>query len=234
MVGDSAFQLDIFVKWAHICYCISFFLMFCGMLNFYKIDKNLGPLSISLGYMVKDFWNFFYLLVIFMVPYGVMMQSLLYPNEIRSGKAATQLIFKPYMSLFGEMFKTETATYAFDSVSSCEKSVDVLQVPSDKYVYNPDGITYVYQTTDSSKFTIKSLGDGEFHPLNGLEWYRPNHWSEVSNDNFENNTGLCESDRWNASSTEKSGCISIAIVGLLEIDKVSSISRLYDLDKTLH
>ena len=41
-LGDSIFELDLFVKWAHICYCISFFLMFCGMLHFYNIDNMLG------------------------------------------------------------------------------------------------------------------------------------------------------------------------------------------------
>jgi len=197
--------------------------MFCGMLNFYKIEKNLGPLSISLGYMIKDFWNFFYLLVIFMVPYGVMMQSLLYPNETRSGKAAAQLIFKPYMSLFGEMFKPETATYAFDSVDSCEKSVDVLLVPGENYVWNPNGVGYVYQTTSTSKFTIKSKNYGQFHPLDGLEWYRPNHWDATAYENFETKNGKCESGKWNATSPEKSGCHSLVIVGLLEIDKVTSL-----------
>ena len=34
-----------------------------------------------------------------------MMQSLLYPNETRVEKVFNQLWFKPYMSLFGEMFK---------------------------------------------------------------------------------------------------------------------------------
>ena len=33
------------------------------------------------------------------------MQSLLYPNETRIEKVFNQLWFKPYMSLFGEMFK---------------------------------------------------------------------------------------------------------------------------------
>lgn len=44
-IGSSTFQLDLFVKWAHICYCVSFFLMFCGMLNFYNINKLLGKVD---------------------------------------------------------------------------------------------------------------------------------------------------------------------------------------------
>ena len=58
------------------------------------------------------------------------MQSLLYPNEVRTEKVFSQLMFKPYMSLFGEMFKPETATYAFDSVDSCQDSNSMLLIPS--------------------------------------------------------------------------------------------------------
>ena len=46
-LGDAIFELDLFVKWAHICYCISFFLMFCGMLHFYNIDNMLGLLLVK-------------------------------------------------------------------------------------------------------------------------------------------------------------------------------------------
>ena len=49
--------------------------------------------------------------------YRVMMQSILYPNEYRMEKMFSQLWFKPYMSLFGEMFKSETGTYVFDTIS---------------------------------------------------------------------------------------------------------------------
>ena len=52
------------------------------------------------------------------------MQSLLYPNEMRLSKAQS-VFFKPFMSLFGEMFKPETATYAFDSVDGCTPSATV-------------------------------------------------------------------------------------------------------------
>ena len=37
------------------------------------------------------------------------------------------------MSLFGEMFKPETATYAFDSVDSCEPSNYVIRAPDTRY-----------------------------------------------------------------------------------------------------
>lgn len=139
-----------------------------------------------------------------------MMQSLLYPNEVRVEKAFSQLWFKPYMSLFGEMFKPETATYAFDSVDACEDSNSMLMIPSAEYVWNMDGIDYAYKVTDVKKFKIKSTD--ELHPLNGLEWYRPNHWINANED-------LCNSEQWNATKSELKSCITTVIHGLIEIQK---------------
>lgn len=218
-LGSSSFQLDIFVKWAHICYCVSFFLMFCGMLNFYNINKLLGPLAISLAEMINDFYQFLYLIIIFMVGYGVMMQSLLYPNETRVEKVFNQLWFKPYMSLFGEMFKPETATYAFDSVDSCEPSGSVMMVPGPEYVYNAGGVSLIYQSKEWRKFTIKSQLD-ETHPLNGLEWYRPNHWFNINTTGGADDGTTCQSDKWDATMEQTKFCAPTVIHGLLEIQKV--------------
>ena len=75
-VGGMLFQMDLFVKWAHICYMISFFMMAAAALQFYSLHVNLGPLSISIGYMIKDFFNFVFLIIVFIIPYGVIMQVL--------------------------------------------------------------------------------------------------------------------------------------------------------------
>ena len=73
MLGGT-FELDLFVKWAHICYMISFFMMAAAALQFYSLNIYLGPLAISIGYMVKDFFNFVFLIIVFIIPYGVIMQ----------------------------------------------------------------------------------------------------------------------------------------------------------------
>ena len=52
MLGSS-FNLDLFVKWAHISYMIAFFMMAAAALQFYSLNVYLGPLAISIGYMVK-------------------------------------------------------------------------------------------------------------------------------------------------------------------------------------
>ena len=56
------------------------------------------------------------------------------------------------MSLFGEMFKSETATYAFDSVDNCQESSRVILVPANtsrNEIFNQEGATYLYWGTES-------------------------------------------------------------------------------------
>ena len=86
---------------------------------------------------------------------SIMMQTVLYPNETRVQRSFSQLWFKPYMSLFGEMFKPETATYAFDSVADCEPSYSIMRVPDSSFVWNKQDTVYVYQTTNKKRFKIK-------------------------------------------------------------------------------
>ena len=40
---------------------------------------------------------------------------------------------------------SETATYAFDSVDSCEPSRSVMKVPGPEFVYNAGGVSLIYQ-----------------------------------------------------------------------------------------
>lgn len=75
------------------------------------------------------------------------------------------------MSLFGEMFKPETATYAFDSVDGCQGSDRIITVPDG--TINLRGAEFVYYTTNKKEFKIGNVE--ETHPFYGMEWYRPNH-----------------------------------------------------------
>ena len=71
---------------------------------------------------------------------------------------------------------------------------------------------------DKKKFKIKSIDAS--HPLQGLEWYRPNHWLASTNWDAANVTSSCKSDKWDATTAETAGCVQITIHGLMEIRKV--------------
>ena len=88
--------------------------------------------------MIKDFIVFLGILLIFVVPFGIIMMSLLYPNETRDSKFET-MFFKPFMMLFGEMFKSELSDYAFETVDDCVPNSRIFLTPKNtagRNVYN--------------------------------------------------------------------------------------------------
>ena len=94
--------------------------------------------------MIKDFIVFCGILLIFVVPFGIIMMSLLYPNETRASKYET-MFFKPFMMLFGEMFKSELSDYAFETVDNCIPNSRIFLTPrgapnaNDTEIFNPEG-----------------------------------------------------------------------------------------------
>ena len=66
------------------------------------------------------------------------MMSLLYPNEARDSKFET-MFFKPFMMLFGEMFKSELSDYAFETVDDCIPNSRIFLTPKNtagRNIYN--------------------------------------------------------------------------------------------------
>lgn len=42
---EGYFEVNVLVKWAHLCYMIAFFMMFVSALQFYALNSLLGDLS---------------------------------------------------------------------------------------------------------------------------------------------------------------------------------------------
>jgi len=123
----------------------------------------------------------------------------LYPNELRASKAQG-VFFKPFMSLFGEMFKPETATYAFDSVDGCQSSDKIIPIPFD--VINEASADFVYYTQDKKRTKTEIID--ETHPFYNLTWYKPTHL------------------------ISKNPNLTLHIVGLLSFDEFKQRVRVYE------
>ena len=68
--------------------------------------------------------KYIYIISLILINISIIFKGLLYSNENRTESNGIPLSlgkigFKPYFSLFGEMFKAETATYAFDTYDTC-------------------------------------------------------------------------------------------------------------------
>ena len=76
-------------------------------MHIFTMSKNLGPLILIIGGMLKDLSTFTALLMIFIYSFGVANQALLYPNEKNLFVAAKGVFRSAYWSIYGELFLDE-------------------------------------------------------------------------------------------------------------------------------
>ncbi|XP_041438825.1 transient receptor potential cation channel subfamily M member 2 [Xenopus laevis] len=80
------------------------FMIFCvRLLHIFTVSKVLGPKIIMLRRMVMDLFFFLFLLAIWIVSYGVAKQAILTSNEIRLNWIFRNIVYEPYLTLFGQM-----------------------------------------------------------------------------------------------------------------------------------
>ncbi|CAG5079618.1 Oidioi.mRNA.OKI2018_I69.PAR.g9297.t1.cds [Oikopleura dioica] len=178
IIGGEGVDIDIYLKWAQVLYGSSFALIGLNMAQFMRIHPNLGPLAISLGYMLKDFYKFCYLLLVIVLPYGVIFQFFLYPNDPRltlqyPGHVFAKLSFKPFYAIFGETFKSETSTYAYENVPSCAASQIMIPTPNSTLVHNAGNIEILHLQGEEDV--------PEFEPTSlfyNIPYFKPHHLYE--------------------------------------------------------
>ena len=111
------FKVEVSPKTAsQILYTCAFMLLVMRLLEFYMVGKNLGPKIILIGHMISDFGFFVLLYGILLFSYGTSVQALMYPNDPRPEMIAENIIIRPLMLLFGEMFLGEIHGYQFEGV----------------------------------------------------------------------------------------------------------------------
>jgi len=95
------------MNWSRILLSVAFVVYCVRLLQIFTIHRLLGPKIIMVGKMVKDMIFFMFILLVFLIAYGVVRQSLLYPDENRIGTNVIGVFNKPYWNLYGELFLEE-------------------------------------------------------------------------------------------------------------------------------
>ncbi|XP_076815902.1 transient receptor potential cation channel subfamily M member-like 2 isoform X1 [Clavelina lepadiformis] len=90
----------VLLAFAFIVYCLR-------ILSMFTVHEELGPKLLMVGKMLKDIAFFVFILIVFLLAYGVASQSLLYPNESDVGTVFTGILSKPYWQIYGELFLPE-------------------------------------------------------------------------------------------------------------------------------
>ncbi|XP_077861919.1 transient receptor potential cation channel subfamily M member 3-like [Saccoglossus kowalevskii] len=92
---------------ARICYCISLITFYIRSLQYFIINKQIGPKIIMIFKMMKDLFYFVIILAVFAISFGVAIEAILYPNMEPDIRIIFKSLYKPYWQLYGELFLEE-------------------------------------------------------------------------------------------------------------------------------
>ncbi|XP_072177786.1 transient receptor potential cation channel subfamily M member-like 2 [Diadema setosum] len=87
-------------------YAIDCMLFYVRTLRLYSASTHLGPKLVMIWKMMMQMMVFLFILLVFLIGYGVASQSLLYPNQDVSWFAIRNAFFVPYFQIYGELFLT--------------------------------------------------------------------------------------------------------------------------------
>uniref|UniRef100_A0A5K3G1A5 ABC transporter permease n=1 Tax=Mesocestoides corti TaxID=53468 RepID=A0A5K3G1A5_MESCO len=75
----------------------------------YAVNRKLGPKSVMIFHMLVELAVFLLILLIFLVPYGISTQAMLFPYVTEFNAEMVKAVFYyPYYRLYGELFLEES------------------------------------------------------------------------------------------------------------------------------
>ncbi|XP_070540302.1 transient receptor potential cation channel subfamily M member-like 2 [Ptychodera flava] len=120
---DSATAFEV-VKVLYACSCC---LMWLSVLRLYIFQPELGPFVIMIRGMLKEMYWFLWVLVVFIVGFGVAMNIILSVERSSNPGILRDVFYMPYYQLYGELFldamNTTNENNTPDTVSSVAFSV---------------------------------------------------------------------------------------------------------------
>ena len=60
---------------------INVFIDLLLLLRYLRLDQTMGTLLLTIGRFLNDLWKLFLLMIILIIPYGLMQETFLYPNQ---------------------------------------------------------------------------------------------------------------------------------------------------------
>ncbi|XP_071505230.1 transient receptor potential cation channel subfamily M member 3-like [Diadema antillarum] len=87
-----------------VVYCVVIVLWYLRFLEILSVSNYLGPLINMIGKMLRDMCYFLIVLIIILVSFGVIRQSVLNPNVEPSWWPIREVLHEPYWMIYGEVY----------------------------------------------------------------------------------------------------------------------------------
>ncbi|XP_052253180.1 transient receptor potential cation channel subfamily M member 4-like [Dreissena polymorpha] len=94
--------------WPRVVLAVDFVAFVFRLVHIFSVQKTLGPKLIIILRMVQDLLYFLVIMAVILLAYAIASHSILYPGDPITWETARQIIRKPYLHLYGELFLDET------------------------------------------------------------------------------------------------------------------------------
>ncbi|XP_072374998.1 transient receptor potential cation channel subfamily M member 5 [Scyliorhinus torazame] len=103
IVGVTCRMLSVTYNAGRTTLCLDFMVFALRLIHIFAINKQLGPKIIIVERMMKDVFFFLFFLTVWLIAYGVATQALLHPNETRVDWIFRNVLYRPYLQIFGQI-----------------------------------------------------------------------------------------------------------------------------------
>ncbi|KAL8607328.1 hypothetical protein ACOMHN_039478 [Nucella lapillus] len=90
--------------WVRVTYSITLAMFFLRFMQYFYVEKNMGPKVIMIRKMLTDLMFFFLILLVFMVSFGVAYHANMFPQAPPSWSILANVLYFPYFQMYGELF----------------------------------------------------------------------------------------------------------------------------------
>ena len=106
-----------------VAFAMDVVMFYIRSLHFFTMHKKIGPLLIVIQYMFQDLANFFLIMLVVLVGYGVALHSILHPKSELSLSLLNNIIHIPYFQIYGEL-GVDTILEAQNGTHGCIPDAD--------------------------------------------------------------------------------------------------------------
>ncbi|XP_041363121.1 transient receptor potential cation channel subfamily M member-like 2 isoform X1 [Gigantopelta aegis] len=90
--------------WCRRMYSLTLIVFYMRAMQFFLAEKNMGPKVIMIKKMLTDLWSFFFILLLFVLSFGVAYHVNIFPNSPVSWGILKNVLLMPYLQIYGELF----------------------------------------------------------------------------------------------------------------------------------
>ncbi|KAL5005502.1 hypothetical protein ScPMuIL_018958 [Solemya velum] len=117
VVGFSLRHTESTLQTARLIFIVNIVFWYIRILEILSVNKYLGPYVKIIGKLIRDMSYFIIILLIILMSFGVVRQSVHFQNEEPSWHLVRNVFFYPYWMIYGELFADEIDTC--DSEEGC-------------------------------------------------------------------------------------------------------------------